>query len=169
MPTKQLATDAALGAAAGYVATKAMERFSLATYGLESEQDRKHEEAVRPGPPFRLAADNLLSRVAGVQLDDGRLDTAGMALHYLAGLSWTPVYIVLRRSGRWNPAAAGLATGVSMTLILDELVTPAIGASAANTDYPLSTHLRGLVNHVVYGLTVAAVVEGGWKLLRHRP
>lgn len=169
MSTRELVTDAALGSAAGYVATKAMEQFNLRTYRLESEEDREREEAVRPGPPFRLAAENLSERVLGIQLDEDQASKAGMAFHYLAGLSWTPVYLLLRRRLHWSPVAAGVATGASMSLILDETVTPAIGASAPNRAYPLSTHLRALASHVVYGLVVAGVVEAGWRVSGRRP
>jgi uncharacterized membrane protein YagU involved in acid resistance len=93
---------------------------------------------------------------------------AGMAFHYLAGLSWTPVYLLLRRTLRWHPVAAGLATGASMSLILDDTITPAIGASAPNDAYPASTHVRAFLAHLVYGLAVAGVLETGWKLLGRR-
>jgi uncharacterized membrane protein YagU involved in acid resistance len=91
-----------------------------------------------------------------------------MAFHYLAGLSWTPVYLLLRRTLRWHPVAAGLATGASMSLILDDTITPAIGASAPNDAYPASTHVRAFLAHLVYGLAVAGVLETGWKLLGRR-
>lgn len=71
----------------------------------------------------------------------------------------------LRRSRQMNPISAGLLTGASQTLILDEGITPAFGFSAPNLDYPLLTHLRGLVAHLAYGLTLAGVTEAGWKLL----
>jgi hypothetical protein len=75
---------------------------------------------------------------------------------------------VLRRRTGMSPLTAGLATGASMSLILDETITPAIGASAPNRDYPLSTHLRGFVAHLAFGLAVAAATEVGWKLLTRR-
>jgi hypothetical protein len=113
-----------------------MERFNMTAYRLEPEEDRKREEAVRPGPPFVLAADNLLKRVLGIELDQARLQKVGMAFHYLTGVSWAPVYMLLRRTRRWNPVAAGLATGASMSLVLDATLTPAIGASAPTPSTP---------------------------------
>ncbi|MDP9445176.1 MAG: hypothetical protein M3P83_12820, partial [Actinomycetota bacterium] len=61
-----------------------------------------------------------------------------------------------------NPLTAGLATGAAMSLIADELMTPAFGFSAPNLDYPLVTHARGLAAHLTFGLAVAGVVEAGW-------
>jgi hypothetical protein len=161
-------TDAAIAAGAGYAGTKVMEQFNMKTYPLEPEEDRRREEAVRPGPPPRRAAESLSSRVLGIELDDEQAMKAGMAFHYLAGLSWTPVYLLLRRRLGWHPVAAGLATGASMSLVLDETITPAIGASAPNPAYPASTHVRAFLAHLVYGLAGAGVVEAGGKLLRRR-
>lgn len=161
--------DTALGATAGYVATKAMEQFNMRAYTLEPEADREREERVRPGPPFRLAAENLSSRVLGVDLDDNAAHRAGLVFHYLAGWSWVPVYVGLRRRLGWSPLVAALASGASMSLVLDETVTPAIGASAPNRDYPASTHIRAAASHLVFGLALGAVTETGWKLLRRRP
>ncbi len=168
MNRKKLIQDATIATAAGYVGTKAMEQIAMKTYQLEPEKARQREDEARPGPPPQLAADKLSRRVLGVELADDQLQKAGMAFHYLAGVSWTPTYVLLRRFAGWNPIAAGLATGASLSLIVDEIMTPAIGASAPNRAYPPSTHIRGFVAHLAYGLTVAAVVEVTWKLLGRR-
>lgn len=63
---------------------------------------------------------------------------------------------------------AGLVTGASQSLILDETITPVIGASAPNRDYPLSTHLRGLAAHLAFGLAIAATTELLWKITGSR-
>jgi hypothetical protein len=42
---------------------------------------------------------------------------------------------------------------------VDEGLTPALGLSAPNLDYPLSTHLRGFLGHLAYGAAVAATAE----------
>lgn len=49
------------------------------------------------------------------------------------------------------------------------MMTPALGFSAPNRAYPLSTHVRGFVAHLVFGLGVAATTELGWKLLGRAP
>lgn len=145
-----------------------VEQFNTHAYAFEPEVDREREESVRPGPPFRLAAENLSERVLGVELDEDRAAKVGMGFHYLAGLSWTPVYRLLRRKLGWGPLTSGLASGASMSLLLDETITPAIGASAPNDRYPVSTHVRAFAAHLLFGLAVAGVVEAGWKLLGRR-
>ncbi|HVL98175.1 MAG TPA: hypothetical protein VM324_02650, partial [Egibacteraceae bacterium] len=149
--------------AAGLAGTKAMEQVASRLMALESEADQQREQAVGPGPPFVLAARNLAQRVLGVDPDEDQQSKAGMILHYGAGLAWAPLYQQLRRRTGMGPVAAGLATGASQSLLLDEVVTPAIGASAPNRDYPVSTHLRGLAAHLAYGLAIAAVTEFVWK------
>lgn len=166
MKAQALLKDAVTAVAAGYLATKAMEPVSMKLYELEPEEARRREDEVRPGRPFELAANNVLKRVVGIELDDQARSRAGMAFHYGAGISFVPAYMVFRRALGLAPATAGLATGAAMSLLLDEIVTPLIGASAPNRDYPLATHLRGFAAHLAYGLAAAAATETVWKLLR---
>ena len=51
-----LVEDLAVAGAAGYLGTKAMEPVSQKLYELASDQDRRREDAARPGPPYRIAA-----------------------------------------------------------------------------------------------------------------
>lgn len=81
-------------------------------------------------------------------------------------MSWGPVYTLLRRRTGFNPVVAGLGTGVIMSLIVDEGLTPLLGFSAPNRAYPLVAHLRGVVAHLrgvvahlAWGLGVAVTVE----------
>ncbi len=49
----------------GYLATKAMEPVSIRLYELESEKDRQREDAVRPGPPYEIAAKKIGTHLRG--------------------------------------------------------------------------------------------------------
>jgi hypothetical protein len=167
MTLSQVAKDCFVAAAGGYIGTLAMEQFNMKTYPLESEEVRRQEESVRPGPPYQIAA-RKISQVAGLDLDDEQVKKAGMAMHYLLGPSWMPVYIALRRRTGLHPLTAALASGASLSLIVDEGLTPALGFSAPNRAYPLVTHVRAFTAHLVFGVVAAAVVEGGWRLLGSR-
>lgn len=160
--------DLAVAALAGYLGTKAMEPVSTKLYELESAADRAREDAARPGEPYRIAADRL-SRLVGLDLTDHQLDTASLVFHYGLAISWAPLYGLLRRTVRMRPIPAGLATGAAMSVLADELMTPAFGFSAPNLDYPLATHLRGIAAHLVFGMAVAAVTETAWRLRGRRP
>jgi uncharacterized membrane protein YagU involved in acid resistance len=161
-------TDLALAPVAGYIGTKVMEPVSAKLYELESEQDRAREDAVRPGPPYMLAAQKSAD-LLGLKLSDKQMERLSLLFHYGLAIQWAPLYAVLRRRTSLGPPAAGLATGAAMSLLADELMTPALGFSAPNRSYPLSTHVRGFVAHLVFGLGVAVTTEAGWRLLGRRP
>ncbi|WP_246633841.1 DUF1440 domain-containing protein [Pseudonocardia nigra] len=137
-------------------------------YEMESEQDRAREDAARPGPPFQVAAEKL-TKAFEIQLSEQQMSRLSLAFHYGLAIQWAPLYPLLRRRTNLNPVTAGLATGAAMSVIADELMTPAFGFSAPNLDYPLVTHVRGFLAHLAFGLAVAAAVETGWTLLRNRP
>lgn len=160
--------DLLVGAVAGYGGTKVMEPVSSTLYELESERDRQREDAARPGPPYQIAADKTLD-LLGVHLSDPARQRAGMVVHHGLGMSWPLVYVILRRAAALNPAIAGLLTGAAMSVIVDETLTPLLGFSAPDRDYPISTHLRGFLAHLTYGAAAAAVIEGCWALRRRRP
>ncbi len=143
-----MAADLALAGVAGYVATKVMEPVSTRLYELESPADREREDTVRPGAPYRIAAEKLTA-TAGMELRERQLDQLSGVFHYGLAAQWALLYPVLRRRTRWSPTTAGLLTGAAMSLVADELVTPAFGFSAPNLEYPLATHARGFIAHLV--------------------
>jgi uncharacterized membrane protein YagU involved in acid resistance len=148
----------ALGLISGYVGTKLMEPVSMKLYELESDADRMREDQVRPGPPYQIAAQKIAAFV-GLTLSQQQLEKAGLLFHYGLGMSWGPVYLLVRRKSSLSPVAAGILTGAAMSLLVDEGLTPALGFSAPNSAYPLSTHVRGFVAHLTFGLGVAATAE----------
>ena len=157
-----------MSAVAGYAATKAMEPVSMKLYELESPADRDREDAARPGPPYEIAAKKIAA-LAGVTLEGKALERASLVAHYRLALTWSPLYLLLRRRTGLTPVTAGLASGAAMTAIADGWMTPTFGFSAPNREYPLSTHLRGVAAHLVFGLGVAAATEALWGVRRRRP
>ena len=98
-----LAKDAAIAGLAGYVATRVMEPVSQKLYELESDQARKQEDAVRPGPPPEMAA-RKTAALFGIELSDQQLQRGTMAFDYGLAISWAPFYQVLRRKTELGPA-----------------------------------------------------------------
>ncbi len=168
MKLSSLIEDVAVTSAAGYMGTRAMEPVSMKLYELESAADREREDAVRPGPPYEIAAKKIAGLV-GVTLQGKALTRASLAAHYGLALSWSPLYLLLRRTTSLPPVVAGLGTGAAMSVIADEWMTPALGFSAPNRAYPLATHLRGVIAHLVFGLGVAATTEALWAARGRRP
>lgn len=167
MPSRGAVADIGVGLLAGFVGTKLMEPVSMKLYEWEPEEVRRREDEVRPGPPYQLAADKVAQRLA-LDLSESQRTKLGMAFHYGLGMSWGPVYSVVARRSGMNPVLAGLLTGVAMSIMADEFMTPAMGFSAPNRAYPLVTHLRGFVAHLVFGLGVAATAELVFRLLGHQ-
>lgn len=143
----------------GYVGTKVMERVSTKLYEWESEKARQQEDEVRPGDPPILAA-RKTTQWLGLELSEEQIQAIGLYLfHYGLGMSWGAVYTLLRRRTGLDPVPAGLLTGAAMSLLVDEGLTPLLGFSAPNRAYPLVTHLRGFVAHLVFGLGTAGTAE----------
>lgn len=166
--TRPLLLDLAIAPFAGYLATRAMEPVGAWMYEHQSQADRDREEAVRPGPPYRVAAQKTFA-LLGLDLSDDVLDKAALVFHYGLAVSWAPTYALLRRGTHLGLIAAGLGSGAAMSAIVDEGLTPALGFSAPNRAYPAAAHVRGALAHLAFGLAVAAVTEAAWGVIRRRP
>lgn len=153
---------------AGYAGTKVMEPVSMALYKAESPETQAKEDAVRPGPPYQVAAKKV-AKAVGLNLSDKAVERSGMGFHYGLAISWAPLYGVLRRRAHLRGSLAGVLTGAAMSAVADEALTPLLGFSAPNRAYPLATHLRGVAAHLVFGAAVGAVSEGVWALTGRRP
>ena len=163
-----LPVDIAVGLIAGLVATQV---YGFAQQGLHRttpEEVKRHEERVRPEPTSRVAA-RKIGEGLGYHLDARQLGLATMAVHYGLGLAWGPIYGLLRRHGRMRPLAAGFTTGAAMSLIMDEALVPALGLSPPNRAFPAVTHVRGFLNHLVYGTAVALTAEAAYRLTGTTP
>lgn len=163
MKASHVALDVGVGLLAGLAATKVTEYAQQALWAATPEKTRQQEQRVRPGPPFRVAAEKTAD-LAGFDLDEREMQAAGMVFHYASGVGWGPVYCLMRRAAGMGSLGAGVAAGMSMSVILDELVTPALGFSAPNEDYPAAAHVRGLLGHLVYGLALAGTAEVLYRL-----
>jgi uncharacterized membrane protein YagU involved in acid resistance len=167
MEVKDALVDVVIGLIGGYVGTRVMEPVAMKLYKLEPEEDRKQEDAVRPGSPYEIAVKKAADLV-GAEPSEEQVKKMGLAVHYGTGMSWGPVYTVLRRLTGLSPLPAGLLTGASMSLIMDEGLTPALGLSAPNRAYPAVTHARAFVAHLAFGLGVAATAEVLYRVIGGR-
>ena len=158
-----LLADVVVGLAAGLVATSVYGLVQDALYGSTPKHVRRREERVRPAPSSEVAAEKAAAGL-GYSLDERQRDLAGTTIHYGLGAAWGPTYGLLRRHGGMQPLGAGVLTGVSLSLIVDEGLSPALGFSAPNQAYPALTHVRGVLNHLAYGAAVAATAEVLYRL-----
>lgn len=168
MDVRAVVGDLGTAVVAGYAGTKVMEPVSMALYKAESPGTQAKEDAARPGPPYRLAAEKT-AKLLGLNLSDKAAERAGMGFHYGLAISWAPLYGLLRRRANMGGPLAAAITGAAMSAVADETLTPLLGFSAPNRAYPLVTHLRGVVAHLVFGAAVGAVSEAVWALTGRRP
>ncbi len=158
-----LLADIAIGLLAGLVATKVYGVAQGALARPMPKHIKEHEEKLRPEPTSRVAARRIAGGL-GCRLDERRLTLATIAIHYGLGLAWGPVYGLLRRHGRMRPLAAGFTTGATLSLVVDEMLVPALGFCPPNRAFPVATHIRGFLNHLAYGAVTALTTEAAYRL-----
>ena len=150
MRTRDLVSGAAAGVVGGYVGTKVMNPVTTKLYELAPEADKARERAVSPGSPYRIGVQKAAA-LLGTSLTEEQLNAAAAAAPYMVGISGGLLYVALRRVLHLNPIVAGLVAALALFLVVDEGLTPALGLSAPDRAYPLSTHLRGFLGHLAYG------------------
>jgi hypothetical protein len=165
--SKQLVTDAVIVVAAGYGAAQVMGPVTTFLYEQQTDEAKQQEEDASYGVAYNVAAKKTAALV-GKELTQEQAGKAGMAIHYALALGWVPLYMVARRRYGMTPFGAGTASGLSMALLVDEIGNPLLGFTPPPQAYPLVTHLRGIAGHLVYGWSMAGLVELGWKLTGRR-
>ena len=143
-----------MGAVAGAVGVWLMDRADWFMWNREDGAARAKTVAVRPGG--EAPAGVLASRVekhVGARPTDRQHDVAEVAIHYVIGVGPAAIYSLTRDKLPVSGAARGLLYGLGLFLIQDEALNAASGLSAKPQRYPWQPHARGLVAHLVYGLT----------------
>ena len=156
--TRKLVSGAAAGVVGGYVGTKVMNPVTTKLQELAPEADKAKEKAVSPGSPYRIGVQKA-AHLLGITLTEEQVETMASVSPYTVGIVGGLLYVGLRRSLRLNPLLAGLISAMALFVIVDEGLTPALGLSAPDRAYPMSTHLRGFLGHLAYGAAAAATAE----------
>lgn len=82
---------------------------------------------------------------------------AAQLVHLGFGSAWGGAYgLVASSIPRRGVLTTGLAFGMMVWLISDDILLPAFRLSAWPHHYPVKTHLYAIAAHAVYGLTVAS-------------
>ncbi|WP_051479265.1 DUF1440 domain-containing protein [Arthrobacter sp. H5] len=167
MSAKDLVGDAVLVGGAGFGAAMVMGKVTTFMYEQQSDGAKRQEEAASYGVAYNVAAKKGAALV-GQDMSDEQAGRIGSGIHYALALGWVPVYMVARRRWGMTPFGAGVVTGLSMAVLVDEVGNPLLGLTPPPQKYPLVTHLRGIAGHLVYGLSVAGFVEAGMRVMRRR-
>ena len=150
-----LLKGAAVGLAAGLLASLAMNQFQAVVASLSSDQDDEE-------PSTEKAADRISRAVTGGPVPDERKEAAGNLVHYALGAALGVAYGIAAEVRPGIIAGFGTAFGTGVAAVLDEAAVPAAGLAAPPSETPASTHVYALVSHLVFG----AVTEASRRLLR---
>jgi hypothetical protein len=101
-----------------------------------------------------IAAQFLATRFIGRRLDCGELAIAAALAHYTFGAAMGALYgAYVERRGR---SGTGIAFGLMVWLLADEIAMPLLGLSGSTLRRPLEKHLQSIAAHIVFGMTTEA-------------
>lgn len=158
MANQGMIRDATIALASGYLGTRAMDPTTVMLQEMASDSDKRQEKDVSPGVAYDVAA-RKISEWVGLHLSNDGLKLLSAGLHWSIGLSAGVLYVTLRRRTSLGPIAAGLLSGLVLWAGVDEGLNSLLGFSAPPARYPLGTHIRGVVGHIVLGLVTAGSAE----------
>src|SRR5215831_13492533 len=131
----------AVGGAAGtFVLGKAMGFLSR----LQSNRDKWIERELVREEPTQALARRVAQGGFGIELTTEQKQQLGKAVQYGYGMFWGAIYGVLRNKLPASSKAAGLPFGVGVGLIGPAVLLPLMDLYPPATEFPVSSHLRGL-------------------------
>lgn len=154
------AATALKGAVAGAIAVWAMDRVDWFMWDRLEGETRARTRSVRPGgePPSHALVSKF-ERLLGLVLAPGPHDTAGDVAHYAIGIGPAAGYALIRDKLPVRGPTRGVLYGLGVFLMQDEALNAASGLGAKPRDYPWQAHARGLIAHLVYGVTTELVLD----------
>ena len=110
--------------------------------------------------PTIITAEKISETLADIKLNKQQKKKGGTVVHYAFGAVMGAGYGAAAEVAPPVKSLAGLPYGAALFVGADEIVLPVLGLSKKPTEYPLSKHLSGLGQHLVYGATVELVRRG---------
>lgn len=161
METSLRNNDILKGTAAGFAGMTSMHYLmTWPIYKMEDEATVRKEKKLKP--MGREAPEVMSLKIAdafNVELSDKQIKAASKVCEYSLGVAQAVLYQKFYRKVPMLSAGKGLLYGFGLFLIMDELVVPRMGFSGPTSKYPWQTHVRGLMGHLMYGLTTHLVVS----------
>jgi uncharacterized membrane protein YagU involved in acid resistance len=128
---------------------------SLAGNGQQQEQQSSSQQ--QSEDPTQTTAEKISEVVAGIRLSKEQKKKGGTIVHYAFGALMGAVYGAAAEVLPPVKSLAGLSYGAAVFVGVDELALPVLGLAKTPVEYPLSSHLSGLGQHLVYGATTEFV------------
>lgn len=157
---RRIASTALLGALAGAIGVWALDRVDWLMWNREDPRARAQTIRVRPGgePPSHALVTKV-EEFTGLNSTERQHDIAGNITHYSIGIAPAAGYALMRGKIPGNGVSRGALFGLSLFLVQDEALNSFGGLGAKPGAYPWQAHARGLIAHVVYGLTTEFVLN----------
>lgn len=154
-----IAADIVKGAIAGAVGVWVMDRVGWDMYLSEDpEAFQKEKEAQIEGKYASHVAVGKMADAMGKDLTETQQHKLGKGMHYGLGVMPGALYGVLRDRVPGISAGQGLAYGLGLFILNDEITNPLMGLSSGPTAYPWEAHFRGLITHLVLGAVTETVI-----------
>jgi uncharacterized membrane protein YagU involved in acid resistance len=152
MKNQDVAIDAVKGALAGAVAVWVMDRVTWDLYRNQPPEAFRQEKEAQVEDTFAAqVAAKKAAEATGTDLSEEQVYDRGQVIHYAIGMLPGALYGALRDRREGVGTWRGLAYGLALFLIADELLNPLLGLTSGPTRYPWQTHARGLIGHLVLG------------------
>lgn len=152
------AADIVTGVIGGIVATRVTDYVQKKLWQATPDDEKAREPETPDGSSAEAAARKLLEHIEDDAPEPQRRAVRN-GLHYGLGAAWGPLYCWLRRHTEMSPAAAGVSSGLALSLVVDEALNSLLRITPPPRAYPASAHVRGLATHITWGLVCGAVAE----------
>ncbi len=141
------------GALAGAIGVWLMDRVGWYLYLREDPAKVRQEVKARVKHiDVAHVAAHKMAEAAGIELVPKQPNAVGVAIHYALGIAPGALYGSLRHQVPGLRMGRGLAYGLGLFLLNDELLNPVLGLASPPTAYPWQAHVRGLISHLVLGV-----------------
>ena len=146
------AANIRVGALAGYVASRTMDLATGRFYAMQTDASKRREEELAPGGTL-VQLGQQLGAAAGQDLSPAQAGRVGLFVHRTFGVLYGMAAAALVARGI-SPRKAGLVVGATAWVVVDEGT-----ALPTFTDYPVESHLRGVVGHSTLGLMLGTLLS----------
>lgn len=123
--------------------------------GGEASKRREAAASRAAGEPPTQKVASFAAGLFGYRLDANQKRLGANLVHYATSAVWGGAFGLLPQRVRRPVLLAGLGAGAVLWLLEDELLLTALGLAPKPSAYPLSSHLKGLAAHLVWGASTA--------------
>jgi hypothetical protein len=148
------------GLVAGFAGALAQNLFFAATKRVAPAPSRDAFAPVEPEQQNEMPTQTVARRMKEQLARRGPLEhpeAAAQGVHFAFGSGWGALYgLAAGTLPRCGTLKGGLAFGMAVWLVSDDVLLPAFQLAAWPHHYPVKTHLYAIAAHAVYGAVVAS-------------